>query len=127
MDAGSTPAISSYIKIRPRCQNIVISILYIYLNFSGLLLGNSEILTVKDIKDLIINSNTIILSACESGLGTINNSNEIIGLAQAFLNTGVRTIIVSLWKIDSAATEKFMETFIHYLKHWDKITALQKQ
>lgn len=93
---------------------------------SGLLLGNSEILTVKDIKDLIINSNTIILSACESGLGTINNSNEIIGLAQAFLSTGVRTIIVSLWKIDSAATEKFMETFIHYLKHWDKITALQK-
>ena len=90
------------------------------------MLGNSEILTVKDIKDLIINSNTIILSACESGLGTINNSNEIIGLAQAFLNTGVRTIIVSLWKIDSAATEKFMETFIHYLKHWDKITALQK-
>ena len=72
------------------------------------MLGNSEILTVKDIKDLIINSNTIILSACESGLGTINNSNEIIGLAQAFLNTGVRTIIVSLWKIDSAATEKFM-------------------
>lgn len=83
------------------------------------------IFTVEEINKLKINTDTIILSACESGLGTINFSNEIIGLTQAFLQAGVKTVIVTLWKVNIEATNLLMSQFTKELKNHNKIESLR--
>ena len=67
----------------------------------------------------------IILSACESGLGTFNFSNEIIGIAQGFLQAGVKTVIVTLWRVNIESTNLLMLDFTKELKNNNRIEALK--
>lgn len=39
----------------------------------------------------------------------------MVGIARAFLGAGARSVLASLWKIDDAATRKFMEIFYKQL------------
>ncbi|MCD7779389.1 MAG: CHAT domain-containing protein, partial [Candidatus Gastranaerophilales bacterium] len=91
---------------------------------SGITLSDGNY-TIEDIKPVNINTNMVILSACQSALGTIDNNNEIIGFAQAFLQAGVKTVIASLWSVDIQTTEKLMSFFVENLDTQNKITALQ--
>jgi tetratricopeptide (TPR) repeat protein len=58
----------------------------------------------------------VTLSACESGLGTVMCGEGVTGLRRAFLAAGVRTLIVSLWKIPDVETVAFMRLFYGELK-----------
>jgi CHAT domain-containing protein/tetratricopeptide (TPR) repeat protein len=53
----------------------------------------------------------VVLSACESGHGRLERGEGLIGLARAFRLAGARNLIVSLWKVDDAATAGFMSEF----------------
>lgn len=54
------------------------------------------------------NIDIAILSACQSGLGDIDDSEGVFGLQRGFKLAGVNTIIMSLWKVDDQATRIFM-------------------
>lgn len=56
----------------------------------------------------------VILSACQSGLGKIHEAG-IIGLARAFLKKGARSVLMSLWNVDDAATAQLMKLYMEEL------------
>ncbi|MBI5711117.1 MAG: CHAT domain-containing protein [Candidatus Eisenbacteria bacterium] len=51
------------------------------------------------------------VSACESGRGALLRGEGLIGLSRAFRLAGARNLVVSLWKVDDAATADFMAEF----------------
>ena len=55
------------------------------------------------------------LSACETALGDIEGNEGVFGLQRAFKAAGVEKMLVSLWKVDDAATSLYMQTFY---KNW---------
>jgi len=90
---------------------------------SGILLaqdsigGNDGILYSGEIFNLKINADLVVLSACESGLGKINEGEGIIGLTRAFLYAGAKNSMVSLWQVSDKSTSDLMiDFYINYLK-----------
>ncbi len=53
----------------------------------------------------------VVLSACESGLGSIRDAEGVFGLQRGFLLAGTENVMMSLWKVSDAATQLFMTTF----------------
>ncbi len=51
------------------------------------------------------------LSGCDTGLGNVSRGDEIWGFTRSFLGAGVSTLLVSLWPVEDASTERLMAAF----------------
>jgi CHAT domain-containing protein len=70
------------------------------------------ILTAFEIAQLnLANTELVILSGCQTGLGDIWGREGVFGLTRGFKLAGVNHIIASLWKVPDAQTAEFMTTF----------------
>lgn len=61
-------------------------------------------LSASEIAGLKLNADWIILSACNTAAGATDEAEALSGLAKAFFYAGARSLLVSHWYVDSAAT-----------------------
>ncbi len=83
--------------------------------FSSLHLADGWI-TVRDICSQKLNAEIVTLSACETGLNKIFAGDEILGLTRGFLAAGAKSLCLSLWTVNDAATTVLMQDFYAQLQ-----------
>ena len=97
------------------------------MQFSGLLLSGANnawigklpptniedgILTAEEISLLdLAHTKIAVLSACDTGLGEVDDIDGVYGLQRGFKMAGVETLVMSLWKIPDDATRILMVEF----------------
>jgi len=83
-------------------------------------------LTVREIYQLRLRAELIVLSACESSRGLVERIEGVIGLPRIFLLIGSRSVISSLWAVNDLATQELMLEFYRgFLAGRDKQEALR--
>ena len=69
------------------------------------------ILTAEEIAALDLEGvEWAVLSACDTGLGEVMAGEGVFGLRRAFQVAGVRTLLTSLWAVEDAATQEWMNS-----------------
>ncbi len=72
-------------------------------------------LLVREIYNLRLSADMIVLSACQTGRGRLENVEGVLGLPRIFFYCGARSVISSLWKITDKSTTQFMTYFYKYI------------
>ncbi len=72
-------------------------------------------LRAHEIYGLKLNAGLVVLSACETALGRAVRGEGLVGLTQGFFATGAPRVVVSLWKVNDAATAELMEAFYRHM------------
>ena len=79
---------------------------------SGLLMANNEILSLRDLLDLKLQSLRLaILSACETGIPGTKLPDEVISLPTGLLQAGAAGVVSSLWSVADLSTMVLLSRF----------------
>ena len=73
-------------------------------------------LEVHEVFGMRLTADLVVLSACQTGLGSgaladVPPGDDWVGLARAFLHAGASSVIATLWPVDDWATAALMERF----------------
>jgi len=90
-------------------------------------LANDGYLSIREIYNLDLNADLVVLSACNSGYGKVQKGEGNISLARGFIYAGSSSVIMSLWKIPDLNTKEIMiELYKNLSSNMKKGYALQQ-
>jgi CHAT domain-containing protein len=87
------------------------------LAFTGINLSLKEgtdegIMSAEKVMGLkLMGTDLVVLSACETGVGDVQSGEGVFGLKRAFILSGAKTVILSLWSVPSVETMELMTRF----------------
>lgn len=90
--------------------------------FSGLRFSDGWLLA-RDLYGICLDADLVTLSACQTGVVDVAPGEELFGLVRGFLAAGARTLVVSLWTADDAATALLMTHFYTLLQAGERPAA----
>ncbi|MGQ9800049.1 MAG: CHAT domain-containing protein [Candidatus Saccharicenans sp.] len=73
-------------------------------------------LQIREILNLKLNSDLVVLSSCQTGLGQFIRGEGIEGLSRAFFYAGASSVLISLWTVNDQVASQLMERFYLHLK-----------
>ena len=75
------------------------------------------IITALELSGLNLeNTELVVLSACETGVGEIEEAEGVAGINRAFMQAGARYIVMTLWSVSDRATATLMESFYQNIR-----------
>lgn len=72
-------------------------------------------LSLRDIYQLDLPVDLVVLSACQTGLGKPVRGEGLVGLTRGFMYAGAPRVVASLWRVDDAATAELMTRFYRHM------------
>jgi CHAT domain-containing protein len=92
--------------------------------------GHDGRLEVHEVFGLTLSADLVVLSACQTALGSgalsdVPPGDDWVGLTRAFLHAGAADVVATLWSVDDWATASLMEQFYgRYSRRADAAAAL---
>jgi CHAT domain-containing protein/predicted negative regulator of RcsB-dependent stress response len=83
--------------------------------------GDDGRLEVHEVFGLGLEGQLVVLSACQTGLGSgpladVPAGDDWVGLMQGFVQAGAGGVLASLWRVDDPATAELMQRFYRHLR-----------
>nr|MBP6687593.1 CHAT domain-containing protein [Lacibacter sp.] len=76
---------------------------------------------------IVTASPMVILTACETAAGSLQDGEGVVSIGRAFISKGVKAVVASRWKVDDAVAPVFIQSFYSSLQQQHSpITALHE-
>lgn len=89
--------------------------LYSYLLLAKTGEDDDGLLEAREIMNLNLGADLVVLSACETARGRIGAGEGVVGMSWAFFAAGCRTMVATQWEINSASAAELMVKFYQRL------------
>lgn len=76
----------------------------------------NRLLSLSEIETLTLNSDLLVLGACQTSAGQIRNGDGVVSMARMFAFAGAKSLLSSLWNVHDPTSATLMELFFANLK-----------